>query len=89
MNRKNSVFKNSSDDLLSKKKPLKKSAIIQVSEVEQTVKKMANKGKEPTSKASVTLPKSLYKEMKKRAIELDLTVTEYFKNLLIEDLKNT
>lgn len=69
--------------MLSKKKQFKKKH-IDVSIVERTVKQVATKKKEPTCKLSVTLPKPLYREMKKRAVELDMTVKDNFTGLLVK-----
>lgn len=66
-------------------------------QVKQTKEKKINKKKkaalkvtqeeEKTKKAGVVLALPLFKKMKQRAVERDLTISEYFKDLLEADLK--
>ena len=86
--KKKDVFKTGSKGLLSMKKKVKKTP-INLEAVEQGVKKihtLEEEEKEKTSKASVILPRSLYKQMKVRVVDLDTTVTDYFTELLKKDL---
>jgi hypothetical protein len=68
---------------LGRKVALKKTA-PKIEKIEQAVETIHQD--EPTSKASVTLPKSLYKKMKQRTLDLDMGVSEYFRTLLEKDL---
>ena len=59
---------------LGRKTTLKKS-IIDIDKVEKIVKEVHEEKKEPTSKASVILPRSEYKAMKKALLEKDISIS--------------
>jgi len=70
---------------LGRKVALKKST-PKIEKIEQAVETIHQD--EPTSKASVILPRSLYKRMKQRTLDLDMGVSEYFRTLLEKDLSD-
>ncbi len=73
---------------LGKKKTIKKSS-VNVEQVEQSIKKIhkpKTEKKEKIYKTSVLLGESLYRDVKKRAFDLDLSITEYFRDLARKDL---
>lgn len=53
----------------------------------EQVKEDIETGAVQTKKAGVVLPIDLFKRMKKRAVEQDMTISEYFTGLLLSDLE--